>query len=198
MPIAIVSRDAALRDRLLEMCGGGLFETVSTHDATGDIKSAASGTVVLMHITERGRRIRAEIQNLRRKIHAVRIVMLTTARLTDSIRSEYAAQVDAVVTLGQPKDTLLSVLSVVRDGYRVIYPKDAETERQQQFSDADPKLSKREEMILRRLCVGGSNKEIANDLGIQEATVKVHLRACFRKIGAKNRTQAAMWAVERL
>lgn len=57
-------------------------------------------------------------------------------------------------------------------------------------------LSQRERTILQRLMFGASNKSIANDLGICEATVKVHLRTCFRKIGVQNRTQAAIWATE--
>jgi two-component system nitrate/nitrite response regulator NarL len=42
---------------------------------------------------------------------------------------------------------------------------------------------------------GDSNKAIANRLGITEATVKVHLKSLLRKIGAANRTQAAIWAL---
>ncbi|MEO0465159.1 MAG: response regulator transcription factor [Pseudomonadota bacterium] len=59
-------------------------------------------------------------------------------------------------------------------------------------------LSPREDAVLRKLREGGSNKDIAKELGICEATVKVYLRTCFQKIGVKNRTQAAVWASERL
>ena len=41
------------------------------------------------------------------------------------------------------------------------------------------------------------NKVIANRLKITEATVKVHLKGLLRKISVSNRTQAAIWAVER-
>ena len=41
---------------------------------------------------------------------------------------------------------------------------------------------------------GASNKEIARELGLQEVTVKLHVRGVCRKLGAKNRTQAAMIA----
>ncbi|MEX0303989.1 MAG: helix-turn-helix transcriptional regulator, partial [Leisingera sp.] len=59
-------------------------------------------------------------------------------------------------------------------------------------------LSEREQLILAKLTEGATNKSIANELGICEATVKVHLRTCFRKIGAQNRTQAALGASEQL
>ena len=47
-----------------------------------------------------------------------------------------------------------------------------------------------------RLAEGHSNKAIAKELTITEATVKVHLKAVLRKLGATNRTQVAIWAVQ--
>ncbi|WP_081928783.1 response regulator transcription factor [Microvirga sp. BSC39] len=61
-----------------------------------------------------------------------------------------------------------------------------------------PKLSSREVEILRYLTHGASNKLIARKLDVGETTIKVHLRTILRKIGASNRTQAAMWAAQRL
>ena len=63
---------------------------------------------------------------------------------------------------------------------------------------ADPataQLSKRERQILASLAVGRSNKQIAEENNLTEATIKVHLRKILRKIHATNRTQAAVWAI---
>ncbi len=57
-------------------------------------------------------------------------------------------------------------------------------------------LSGREGEILCKLLHGHSNKMIARELNISEATVKVHLKALLRKLKARNRTQAAIWAME--
>ncbi|WP_114949061.1 LuxR C-terminal-related transcriptional regulator [Microvirga calopogonii] len=59
------------------------------------------------------------------------------------------------------------------------------------------KLSAREMQILSCLREGAPNKLIARKLEITEATIKVHVKAILRKIGASNRTQAAMWASQR-
>jgi two-component system, NarL family, nitrate/nitrite response regulator NarL len=56
------------------------------------------------------------------------------------------------------------------------------------------KLSTREIAILERLVRGDSNKQVARFFGIAEPTVKAHVKAILRKIGASNRTQAAIWA----
>jgi two-component system, NarL family, nitrate/nitrite response regulator NarL len=55
-------------------------------------------------------------------------------------------------------------------------------------------LTPREMDVLRRLCRGLPNKEIARELDLQEVTVKLHVKTLCRKINAANRTQAAMIA----
>ncbi|WP_245515555.1 helix-turn-helix transcriptional regulator [Rhizobium deserti] len=55
-------------------------------------------------------------------------------------------------------------------------------------------LTQRQTEVLDRLRFGRSNKHIARELNMQEATVKVHVRQIMRKLGAANRTQAALLA----
>lgn len=57
-------------------------------------------------------------------------------------------------------------------------------------------LSQPERQVLQGLCESLSNKEIARRFEIREPTVKVHAQAVFRKIGARNRTHAAIIARE--
>lgn len=58
-------------------------------------------------------------------------------------------------------------------------------------------LTERESEVLRGLCQGKSNKEIARDLDLQEVTIKLHVKTLCRKLDARNRTQAAMIARDR-
>lgn len=58
------------------------------------------------------------------------------------------------------------------------------------------RLTPREHEALDLLIEGQSNKEIARALGIQEVTVKLHMRNIFRKLGAANRTQAVRIALQ--
>ena len=60
------------------------------------------------------------------------------------------------------------------------------------------RLSAREAEILRCIRSGASNKVIARELDVAEATVKVHVKSVLRKIEVSNRTQAAIWAIEHL
>lgn len=58
-------------------------------------------------------------------------------------------------------------------------------------------LSDRERQTLEQLCIGLSNKEIARNLGVQEVTVKLHVKNVLAKLGVSNRTQAALLAKEK-
>lgn len=60
---------------------------------------------------------------------------------------------------------------------------------------AQIRLTGREEQVLRRLCDGATNDEIADELGIGTDTVKTHVRRVYEKLGARRRTQAVALAM---
>lgn len=62
---------------------------------------------------------------------------------------------------------------------------------------AEP-LTEREATILAHIRTGATNRAIGDVLGVDENRVKIHVRAIFRKIGAKNRTEAALKATSLL
>lgn len=64
--------------------------------------------------------------------------------------------------------------------------------------DKPASLSDREQQILSCLLQGLSNKAIGRKLEIAEGTVKVHIKSVLRKIKARNRTQAAIWALDQV
>ena len=59
-----------------------------------------------------------------------------------------------------------------------------------------PTLTSREMEVLRGVARGLSNKQIGRELDLAEVTIKLHLRAIFRKIGAHTRAEAAVIATK--
>jgi len=57
-----------------------------------------------------------------------------------------------------------------------------------------PTLSDRQRRVLKLLCDGKSNREIGAAFNLTEGTVKVHVSAILKALGALNRTQAVMIA----
>lgn len=62
-------------------------------------------------------------------------------------------------------------------------------------AESQTPLTERELQVLRHVAHGLSNREIGGSLGISIETVKEHVQNILRKIDAKDRTQAAVWAV---
>lgn len=58
------------------------------------------------------------------------------------------------------------------------------------------RLTPRENDVLMCLCRGQSNKDIARNLGLQDVTIKLHVRSICRKLEVTNRTQAVLKSFE--
>jgi DNA-binding NarL/FixJ family response regulator len=58
-------------------------------------------------------------------------------------------------------------------------------------------LTPREEQVLKLITGGCSNQEIASKLNIAEKTVRIHVSSVLEKMGARDRTQAAIYAIQR-
>lgn len=90
------------------------------------------------------------------------------------------------------QEWVLALSALVEGGASNVHPVRAHS----QDCDRTAALTKREREVLPFLVQSDSNKEIARALGVQEVTVKLHVRGICRKLGAKNRTQAALRARE--
>ena len=95
--------------------------------------------------------------------------------------------------LGHAHTSEQAVAPLTLDERQLREPEDEEEGENE--GGSDPQLSGREVAILNALVQGKSNKVIAYQLCITEATVKVHVKAILRKIPVHNRTQAAIWAL---
>jgi two-component system, NarL family, response regulator LiaR len=58
-------------------------------------------------------------------------------------------------------------------------------------------LTERQKEILRLITLGGTNKEIAHKLNLSEKTVKNHISSIFQTLHVNNRTQAAIYALDK-
>jgi|GEM_PF-572265 len=57
-------------------------------------------------------------------------------------------------------------------------------------------LKPRESQVLRFLCEGMQNKEIARQIGVEETTIKMDVKSLCRKMGTRNRTQIVIEAMK--
>lgn len=126
-----------------------------------------------------------------------RKIVILTASLDETGFSEALSQkVDGVLLKTSDPALLLDCLDSVRAGDEWIDP-----QLQAQASAAAGRrdrnlLSPRERDLVRLVRQGLRNRDIAQQLGITEGTVKVYLHSVFEKTGVVNRTELAIRASE--
>jgi two-component system NarL family response regulator len=134
------------------------------------------------------------ITRIRADHPAARFIVLTTFDGDEDIYRAMQAGAKAYLLKGMEFEELLTTIHAVAAGKGrisfAIADKLAERVSGQQ-------LTTRELNTLERIVAGRSNKEIASDMKISEATVKSHVNSLLGKLGAVDRTQAAIIAVQR-
>jgi two-component system nitrate/nitrite response regulator NarP len=94
---------------------------------------------------------------------------------------------------------LLQSLDAVRDGRNWVDPEVAlRIDSVKGRAAGGPALTPRERDLVDLVRRGMRNREIAEELGVTEGTVKVYLHALFDKLGVENRTELAMRAAQLL
>lgn len=129
-----------------------------------------------------------------------RVAMLTVSEAEADVIAALRAGASGYVLKGVSATELASVLEGVAAGGAHVSPALA-ARMLTEFQAPGRKsrrpiddLSKREEDILRRVAKGLSNREVAEDLGIQEKTVKHYMTSILEKLHARNRVEAALIA----
>jgi DNA-binding NarL/FixJ family response regulator len=123
-----------------------------------------------------------------------KFVVLTTYEGDEDIHRAFDAGARGYVIKGMPYQTLIDALLRVHSGGRFLPPPVA---RALESRMPDSELSPREQEVLQLLVNGKSNKEIANDLGITNATVKCHVSTILMRLNVSDRTQAVVAALQR-
>jgi two-component system nitrate/nitrite response regulator NarP len=129
----------------------------------------------------------------------VRVVLLTAAIDDSSLMEAKALGVDGMALKSADPAYLLECLDRVRTGGTWVDPELAA--RIQELSETlggsgRPALAPRERELIRFVRQGLRNREIAEQLGVTEGTVKVYLHSVFEKLGVNSRTELAIRADE--
>ncbi len=134
------------------------------------------------------------IRMIRREDPSAQCVVLTTYEGDEDIHQALVAGAAGYLIKAMSNDTLVDALRKVHAGARFLPARVAES-LAARTPNSD--LSPREREVLSLLVHGKSNKDIASDLGITEATVKCHVRVILERLGVTDRSQAVIAALQR-
>jgi DNA-binding NarL/FixJ family response regulator len=188
-----------------ERCGTKLV-SVSSPDALQNLTVASFRLILLVLGAQRliGSEHEHWISSLRKRHQNAVIAILSERRDPEEIVAAFKAGARGYVPLNAEPSIAMNALTFVMNGGSYFPPavlagaEPAENPRavirtQLRFRDGK-QLTARQHEVLGRLGRGESNRKIALQLGMEESTVKMHIRQIMRKLGATNRTQAALRA----
>ena len=134
------------------------------------------------------------IRQIRVSSPDAKFVVLTTYEGDEDIHQALEAGASGYLIKGMSHDILLKALNHVHRGGR--YLPHAITEALQSRVPSSH-LSVRERQVLQLMFQGKSNREIAEELTIKEATVKSHVSVILMRLNVSDRTQAVVEGLKR-
>jgi two-component system nitrate/nitrite response regulator NarL len=212
---AIVCNSSLLRAGLWQLLSGTRFVVPDPSREGMASTHSEAPALFIVNVTESRQQTLDLVRGTKGQHPNARVALVADQFDLDLILSGATAGVDSFCLTTRGHDILLNVLELTMIGEKVLpgtvlqslldqtqsLACAGQTAVSNEQTHRDPrvnKLSPRETVILHSLMDGDANKVIARKLDIAEATIKVHLKSILRKIGAANRTQAAMWANQNL
>ncbi|MFJ1591783.1 response regulator [Kitasatospora albolonga] len=156
--------------------------------------------VVLMDLRMPGGGGVAAITELTRRGSRARVLVLTTYDTDSDTLPAIEAGATGYLLKDAPREELFAAVRAAADGRSVLSPAVASrlmTRVRTPATPADAALSAREREVLVLVARGTTNREIAAELFISEATVKTHLTHIFAKLGTKDRAAAVAVGYDR-
>ena len=202
--ILLVDDHAIVREGLRTMLVEEPGLEVAAEAATGAEAVALAASlrpdVVLMDVVmPDGDGIQA-LRQIRQANPQSRVLMLTSFVDEQKVREAIQAGATGYLLKDVLKAELLRAIRAAARDEPTLHPEAQRQLIRQVLHPQEPSLldalTARESQVLRRIAQGCSNKEIAAILGLTEGTVKGYVSAILVKIGAADRTQAALMAVK--
>lgn len=136
-------------------------------------------------------------REIRRVSPETNILVLTTYETDADVLRAIEAGATGYLLKETPREELFRAVRATAIGQSVLSPSVASRLVGRTRGASERVLSTREIEVLMQVARGTSNKLIARDLRISEATVKTHLLHIFAKLGVDDRTAAVTVAIER-
>ncbi|WP_291270250.1 response regulator transcription factor [Geothrix sp.] len=197
--LLIVDDHPVVRDGLVAILHQGEPDLEVVGEA-GDGREAVTAwrtlkpTVTIMDLQLPGQSGVEAIIAIRREDPEARVLVLTTFDGDADIQRALEAGARGYLLKSVRRATLIEAVRAVASGQRYLPP--ATAARLVEAMEAE-RLTPRELDVLRLLALGQRNREIAENLGLAEPTVKIHVNNLLRKLQVKDRTEAAVVALRR-
>lgn len=134
---------------------------------------------------------------IKERTPTTKVVVLSMFTDPGTVAEAVKAGADGYLSKGTSGDEVITAVRKVMEGRSVLDPSVTEGVLGRIGRDAPAALTDRELDVLQRLAHGRSTREVADDLGVADETVKSHVKQIFKKLNVRDRTQAVAEALRR-
>lgn len=197
--VLIVDDHPMIRSAVTVLLDGSDFEVAATAGSveTGiEALAATDPDIVILDLAIPGGSGIEVLRHIRGQDDKRPVILLTAAIDDFSLREALSLEANGIVMKDNDPALLLDCLQAVRGGKRWM---DADVEeRIAQFGSEGSftRLTPRDRKLVGLVARGLRNREIAEELGVTEGTVKVYLHSIFEKLGVSTRTELAVRVAE--
>ena len=136
-------------------------------------------------------------RELRRRLPDTEVIALTSTLEENKVNGAIEAGAISYMLKDASSDTLADAIHAAARGEVRLHPEAARRlVRDFRSPEMRESLTPKETAVLQLLARGESNKDIAAEQGVSEATVKTHVSRLLSKLGLDSRTQAALYALK--
>ncbi|ANC71321.1 response regulator [Deinococcus radiodurans] len=136
-------------------------------------------------------------RELRRRLPDTEVIALTSTLEENKVNGAIEAGAISYMLKDASSDTLADAIHAAARGEVRLHPEAARRlVRDFRSPEMRESLTPKETAVLQLLARGQSNKDIAAEQGVSEATVKTHVSRLLSKLGLDSRTQAALYALK--
>ncbi len=200
MRILIADDHELLRDTLvLYLQGEAGFEVATAgtfREAMTLMTTEKAFDLVLLDLNMPGMQGVQGVKQAMALVEGQKVALISGQATQAVVKEALAAGAAGFVPKSMPAKSLINAVRLMANGEQFAPIDFMTSTNETAVHPLAEQLTQREMQVLKGLTEGKSNKEIGRDLAIQEPTVKLHMKTLYRKIGASNRTQAAMIARE--
>jgi DNA-binding NarL/FixJ family response regulator len=197
MKILVVDDHALFRDGLkyvLSALGDSLSDQLQIYEANTSeasipvLEEHPDMDLVLVDVNMPGELGFTVLENCRKHYATTPVVVVSASNHQKDIQQAKDLGAMAYIFKDTSSKLMINILQIVLSG-GLYFP-------QTMSEEPEMLLTSRQLQVLSFLIEGQSNKLIAANMNIAEATIKMHVTAIFKKLGVTNRTQAALSAKE--
>lgn len=199
MKILIADDHALFRDNLAQYIGdiqpqAVILQVCDVKQAFKLLKKEQNIDMIIVDLDATGVQAYETLLKIKEISNDIQIVVISSSEDINQIQKIISENIRGYIQKSADFSVLKEAFNQIFNGHIYIPQALKNIEKETSSKITTKNLTNRQSQVLDLIAQGKSNKQIAYEIGVSEATVKLHINALLRSLKVNNRTQAVITA----